>query len=305
MTRRLFAKSGLSLERLRTFVQVVEAAGISNAAPGDANRQSQFSRQLRDLEEFFGAELLLRGRGRFELTPTGRELFQIVLSHFTAMEDLANRCMHQNVEVTVGAGESLFHWLLLPIFASFRSQHPFITLVLQNLRTEEITGRLVDGRIDLGLLRQEVVRAPLKSTRLGSIEYRLVLPDVSAQITDSNALWPVLAQRPIALLAGSDVTAAFEAEAEKKRVRLNVCLRGSSYAQLLEAVRQTKCAAVLPTFAIGPYSSTTVVLPHPALKPFRRMMALAWNPRSCVLRPALETTIESLTVELRRKLSAT
>lgn len=112
-----FAKAGLSLERLRSFAEIVAAAGISNATPGDTNRQSQFSRQLKELEEFFGAELLRRGRGRFELSLAGRELYQIVQSHFNAMEDLADRCANQNIEVTVGADELP----ALVAFARFRS----------------------------------------------------------------------------------------------------------------------------------------------------------------------------------------
>src|SRR5271166_7116127 len=146
MTKRLFSKAGLSLERLRTFARIAAAAGISNAAPGDANRQSQYSRQLKELEEFFGTELQRRERGRFELTSAGRELFQIVQSHFKAMEDLAERCADQNVEVSVGGGESFLQWLLLPGLAEFRAKHPTITLVLQNLRTEETVSRLIDGR---------------------------------------------------------------------------------------------------------------------------------------------------------------
>lgn len=299
MTKRLFAKAGLSLERLRTFAEIVAAAGISHAAPGDANRQSQFSRQLKELEEFFGAELLRRGRGRFELTPAGRELFQIVQSHFNAMEDLADRCANQNVEVTVGAGESLMHWLLLPGFAAFRARQPTTTLVLHNLRTDEIMNRLIDGRIDLGLLRQDAVRAPLKSVRLGSIQYRVAFPRSSSKAASGKTVWSMLARHPIAVLAGSDVTAAFEGEAEKRGLRLNVCLRGSSYAQLIEAMRQIGCAAVLPTFATQSCAADNDILPLSALQAYTRTLALAWNPRASALRPSVASAIEVLIGILR------
>ena len=302
MTSRLFAKTGLSLERLRTFCEVVSAAGISNAAPGDSNKQSQFSRQLSQLEEFFGAELLRRGHGSFELTPAGRELFQIVQSHFTAMGDLADRCAHQNVEVTIGAGESLLHWLLLPTFAAFRALQPSTTLVLQNLQTDEITARLIDGRIEIGLLRQDAVRPPLKSSRLGSIQYRLVVPRNPAKAVSEKTAWSAIGLLPVALLAGSEIAAAVEAEAEKKGVRLNVCLRGSSYAQLIEVVRQIGCATVLPTFATQSLESTSHIITLSALRTFTRPMVLAWNPRSCALRPAVKKAIESLTDTLRQKL---
>ena len=45
MFEKLFAHSGLSLDRLRSFLEIVTAGGISAAAKGDSNRQSQYSRQ--------------------------------------------------------------------------------------------------------------------------------------------------------------------------------------------------------------------------------------------------------------------
>jgi len=305
MTNSLFSKAGLSLERLRTFATIAEASGISNAAPGDANRQSQYSRQLKELEEFFGTELQRRKRGRFELTSAGRDLFQIVQSHFKAMEDLAQRCADQNVEVSVGGGESFLQWLLLPGFAEFRAKHPSITLVLQNLRTEETVNRLVDGRVDLGLLRLDAVRSPLKSARLGLIEYCLVLPRKPSTGTPEATVWGALSQRPVAVLFGSKITEAFEGEAEKKGVRLNVCLRGTSYAQLIDAIKEVRCAAVLPEFAARSLEANNDIFPLPALKDFKRPMAIAWNPRSRALRSSVASVIESLTGILRRKLSST
>ena len=72
MFENLFAQSGLSLERLKTFREIVAAGGITAAVGNDSNRQSQFSRQLKELERYFGVELLKRGRGPAELTDAGQ-----------------------------------------------------------------------------------------------------------------------------------------------------------------------------------------------------------------------------------------
>ena len=300
MTTRLFAKAGLSLERLRTFVAIVSAKGISNAAPDDPTRQSQFSRQLKELEECFGAELLVRGRGRFALTPAGSDLFQIVQSHFGAMQELADRCAGEMTELNVGAGESLLQWLFLPCFAELRARLPSAAFVLHNLQTEEIIARLRDGRLDAGLLRQDAVAPPLSCARLGVVEYQLAVPKSRGK----PDVWSALARHPVAVLAGGEITAALEDAAAKKRVRLNVFLRGSSYAQLVEAARQLGCAAVLPTFAAQALGSDFESLPLPALKSFTRAIALAWNPRACALRPSGSASIEALTVMLRQRLSS-
>src|SRR5437870_13546064 len=107
MRESLFAKSGLSLDRLRSFAEIVQAEGITAAAKGDPNRQSQFSRQLKELEEFFGAELLERGRGRFALTSVGKALHEIVQMQFAALDELRRTCAEIPVELSIGAGESL------------------------------------------------------------------------------------------------------------------------------------------------------------------------------------------------------
>ena len=86
-----------------------------------------------------------------------------------------------------------------------------------------------------------------------------MVPRDSSKPTNDKAAWEILACRLLAVLEGSEVTAALEAEAEKNGVRLNVCLRGSSYAQLIEAVRQIQCATVLPTFATQPLEDRKMI----------------------------------------------
>src|SRR5689334_689413 len=60
MFENLFSDRGLSIDRLRVLVEVHDAGGIAQAAPGDPVRQSQYSRQLRELSEFFGVEVARR-----------------------------------------------------------------------------------------------------------------------------------------------------------------------------------------------------------------------------------------------------
>jgi len=74
MFEALFSTRGLSLDRLRSFLEMAEAGGIARAAPGDPVRQSQISRQIRELEEFFGTELTQRRGKGLVLTPAARRL---------------------------------------------------------------------------------------------------------------------------------------------------------------------------------------------------------------------------------------
>jgi len=51
------AVGGFTIERLRAFCRIAESGSIVLAAKGDPTRQSQFSRQVKGLEEFFGTKL--------------------------------------------------------------------------------------------------------------------------------------------------------------------------------------------------------------------------------------------------------
>src|SRR5215468_1563296 len=152
MFENLFAQSGLSLERLKTFREIVAAGGITAAAGNDSNRQSQFSRQLKELKHYFGAELLKRGRGPAELTDAGQRLYEIIGHTLSALEEFRLTCAGQPLELTVGAGESLIQWLLLPRLAGLSAAHPRLTLSFRNLKTDQIIRDLLDGALDFGVV---------------------------------------------------------------------------------------------------------------------------------------------------------
>jgi DNA-binding transcriptional LysR family regulator len=88
---RFTAPAGISIERLQTFCAVVSDGSIAAAAQGDPNRQSQFSRQLKELEQAIGAKLFRKEGKVLKLTDTGRQFAVITLGFFNALEELRER----------------------------------------------------------------------------------------------------------------------------------------------------------------------------------------------------------------------
>src|SRR5260370_35935508 len=107
MFENLFTQSGLSLERLKTFREIVAAGGITAAAGDDSNRQSQFSRPLKELERYFGIDLLKRGHGPAELTDAVQRLYEIIGHTLRGLEEFRCTGAGQPTQVVVGAGERL------------------------------------------------------------------------------------------------------------------------------------------------------------------------------------------------------
>ena len=74
MTFRSSTLAGISIDRLQTLCAVVEAGTIVLAAGTDPNRQSQFSRQLKELEKALGTTLFDRVGKTLQPNETGRRV---------------------------------------------------------------------------------------------------------------------------------------------------------------------------------------------------------------------------------------
>jgi DNA-binding transcriptional LysR family regulator len=290
MFETLFAQSGLSLERLKTFREIVAAGGITAAAGDDSNRQSQFSRQLKELERYFGVELLKRGRGPAELTEAGQRLNEIIGFTLRALEEFRGSCAGLPVELVLGAGESLIQWLLLPRLPGLAAAHPRLAVTFQNLKTDEILQRLLDGGLDFGVVSRCEPHRALASAPLGKLDYGLFAPGSLLPANPKQKLKSdILGRLPLAMLDGSaGVRQALEQEAQQAGFKLDVRLRFSSYPQLAQAVQNLNVAAVMPTLAAASFKQSEVqVVALPFLSRLSRQVSLVWNRKAAEVRPAI------------------
>lgn len=74
-----FRLANLDLRQLRVFIAVVEHEGVSAAALATGASLYSVSRNLSALEKRLGVRLCRRGRGGFDLTPQGREIYQAAM----------------------------------------------------------------------------------------------------------------------------------------------------------------------------------------------------------------------------------
>ena len=87
----------MELRHLRYFVAVAEAGSLTVAAQNLHTSQPSLSRQIRDLEDEVGAQLLTRRARGIELTPAGRAFLdhaRVVLSQVEAAAGAARRAAH-------------------------------------------------------------------------------------------------------------------------------------------------------------------------------------------------------------------
>lgn len=274
----LFSLSGLSLDRLRSFLEVEEAGNLAKAAKGDPVRQSQFSRQVKELESFFGVALTRRVGRRIEITDEGHRLAVLIHRHFSELNDFRESMAGRPVGVKLGAAASLLEWSVIPKLSGCIEALGGVTLELETSRSADVVRGVADGRLDFGIVRDDAVPKDMKRWKLGAVGYALFAPKAAWQ--RGAGVIEIIGKHPmVELPSGGHFHGQWSSWLAKNALRPNVVARAASFTQLARLLRHAGLAAVLPEnasveFDPGKFPSLPVPWSH------RRQMVLLANTRS-------------------------
>lgn len=300
----LFSERGLSLDRLRSFLEVAEAGGIARAAKDDTVRQSQFSRQISELEQFFGVALTERRGKHLALNAHGRKLAAVVREQLAGLRDFQCECRELPVRYTLGAGDSILQWLVLPMLASWIKSVPNSKLSLSNLRSDQIVESLLHARLDFGIVRHGTAVEPLKQVSIGPLPYALFVPEVLVPKSKREDLPWMLRHLPWTTLAtdASFLHRVVDAAA-KHGLPFDVILEAESFPQAARAVATGAYAGVLPLAARADFAGQKMlVIEPPFLRTVERRLTLLWHPRLLRVRPHAKAAADWLAKHLREAL---
>ena len=288
-----FELNGLSLERLLTFCAVVDAGSIKMAAKGDPTRQSQFSRQIKELEEALAVKLFNRSGKHLTLNENGRKVALLSQSFFEELHQV--RAANGAVVVSIGAAESVLRWVLFPKMDELGRQCPQTRFEYQNLRTLDAISRVQHGTLHFGLVREDAVPAGIESHFVAEMRYSLAVPRV---ILPQGRVEDVFLLRtlPIGILSSDGrLKQGIEDLARSEGFSLNVKMVADSFTLLIEAAPRARCAVVIPAVAASelPSSQFAVISPKEFQKLTRRLCIIS-NPKVLALRSTLRRVGESM-----------
>jgi len=296
----LFSRSGLSLDRLRVLLDVRDAGSISKAAAGDPVRQSQYSRQLKELETFFGLELTTRQGRNLKLTSVGEQLAALVREQFVSLEEFARQSAGEPAVYAIGAGESLIHWLILPRLARLNSALPGVSFRLPNLQTRDIIEQLHARILDFGILRTDRIPASFHKRAIGRLSYRLAVPQPLKSRVGKKPQPDILGNIPLAVMGGdSSVGRSILDISRSTGVKLNVAVECDSFPAIVRAIGSGRVAGIIPDLAIADLALQGADL-HTLniLTPLDSSMSLVWLPRRLKVRPSADKVRRQLCAAL-------
>jgi LysR family transcriptional regulator, benzoate and cis,cis-muconate-responsive activator of ben and cat genes len=146
----------MELRHLRYFVAVAEEENITRAAERLHVSQPPLSRQIRDLEEELGVQLLRRDAKSVRLTEAGR----IFCEEARAVLKRADEAMHSvrmlakgaRKHLHIGYAPSLTVEILPAALRAFEGSAPGTRVSLHDLSTAEMIDRLAEGKLDVALI---------------------------------------------------------------------------------------------------------------------------------------------------------
>ena len=146
----------MELRHLRYFLAVAREGNVTRAAASLHVTQPTLSRQLADLEQELGRELLLRESRGVTLTDDGMWLRKraeeiVALADRTEREMMADDSQVEG-DVWVGGGETRTMELVARAMKSISQDHPGVRLRLHSGNADDVIERVDKGLLDFGVI---------------------------------------------------------------------------------------------------------------------------------------------------------
>ena len=278
----------MDMTLMRSLLAVADAGVITEAAQQLGVTQSALSRRLQQLEEYFGARLLARGRSGAALTTLG-ELVEaearVLVSRFDHLRDQVNA--HVRLEggtVRLGGGATAVLFIMPEAIAAFQAKFPAVRFQVKEAGSREISQDVVSGHLELGLVTLPVLSRELTVQALFDDEVVLA----------ARTGHPLARRRPVSLAelsglslvgfeAGSAIRDIIDRALRDAGVEMNVVMELRSIPAIIRMVTTTGNLAFVSRLSVEA-DPDVLVVPVRGLN-IRRKLAVVAR-RDTTLSPA-------------------
>lgn len=271
----------MELRILKYFLIVAREENITKAAEVLHITQPTLSRQLAQMEEELGVQLIIRGKRRITLTEEGMLLRRrademIQLLNKTEKELKEQVDMIDGV-VQIGSGELASSKIIPEVFSKFKEKYPNVTLDVYTGNADEIKERMDHGLLDVGLLLEPVniekydfIRLPIKE------RWVMIMPSDDSLIQKDNVNVDDLKEKPIILTHRSAVRNEVENWFGDVFKEMNIVATHNLSANAAHLVEKGIGYAIVLEGSVSFYDSTFVVS-RPLNPPLVSTSVLVWK----------------------------
>jgi len=193
----------MNFHHLLLFHKVAEKEHFTRAAEALFISQPAISKQIHELERTLGQPLFTQIGRRVYLTEAGRVLFEYTQRIF-ALSDEAESVlteMHdmQRGRLAVGASTTIGTYLLPKLLGDYRKRYPSLELFLDIANASEVQERLLQNRIEIGLIEGSVTHDELVKRVWQQDELVLITANTSSLVAQDHLTLQDIYKEPFIL----------------------------------------------------------------------------------------------------------
>jgi LysR family transcriptional regulator, hca operon transcriptional activator len=259
----------MELRHLRYFVAVAEEGSLTVAAQKRLHTaQPSLSRQIHDLEQELGVELLIRGPRGVELTASGRVFLdhaRTALLQVEAAAEAARRAARPaRTSFAIGFLTGYEMDWLPAVMGILRAELPSTEVVIHSQDSPDLAAGLIRGKIDLAFLRPEKQSPGLKFKPLRKDPLIVLMPRDHA-LAKRHAIRPqdIEGETFIGVSATRAPTlrAVIDDYSRRTGINLKPAHQAENLAMAISLVASTGGISLLPLYAQNLLPKTVVSRP--------------------------------------------
>ena len=278
------------LRDLELFAAVADAGSIARAAERSHTVASAVSKRISDLEDTFGAPLLVRGAKGVELTAAGHALLaraRVLLHQAAQLDDEMRRhASGARGYVRVFANISAIVEFLPEALASFAAKHPDVHVHLEEHVSAAIASAVADNSADFGIVSELPVIDGLTAVPFRNDELVLAMQPSHPFASHEAVAFADVANEPfIGLHAGSSLHRLMTRAATDANTALNWRIHVTSFDAACAMVAAGLGVAIVPRAATTAYIRSLSLVSRP--------LTDAWARRQLFLCKRANATLHS------------
>jgi len=271
-------KTADRFEFMRLFVRIAETGSLSAAAQSLGVSQPTASRQLKQLEQMLGVQLVRRSTHDLGLTDAGKRFFEdardLLADWETSIDTLRNAREELTGLIRVAVPVALGQTVLATIASRFLVWHPGVTI---DWRLIDQPGDLVAGGYDLWIRAGPVRQLGLIVRHLWQIERTIVAKPSLRLVSNPKALERQRAVRLFTFV--SDEVPLTGPRRRTVTLRVKPAFDTDNIYAAIEAVREGVGYGILPYWLIQPdLDSGRLIEICPGWRPPLLMLSVAYPP---------------------------
>jgi DNA-binding transcriptional LysR family regulator len=248
----------MNLWQLEVFCKVVELGSFSKAGQAIHLSQPTVSSHIKDIESYFGTQLINRLTKKAVPTKAGELLYdyatRLIRLRKEAEIAMADFMGKKKGSIHIGGSTIPGVYLLPPAMAAFGKDYPEVKLSLTIESTATIIDAVMDGEVELGVVGAKSGAKNLQQYKLVADEMRLIVPATHPWARLKNVALERLKTEPFLLReAGSGTRKSLQLSLQKAGVdiaELAVCAEMGSTEAIRQGIKYGAGVSILSPVAV-------------------------------------------------------